>query len=448
MKNYVPSQAELLHKEQRRRERLDKTAPAFRAANQVLGRRSTIGCVALEITQRCNLDCTLCYLSDYSEAVPDPPLAELKQKLDRIKDQFGVHTNVQITGGDPTLRAHDELVEIVRYAAHIGLFPALFTNGIRASRKLLQQLADVGLVDVAFHVDMTQERKGYASEVALNEVREKYLERARGLGLALIFNTTIFDGNIHEVPDLVRFFVQHAGELGMASFQMQADTGRGVLHKRGQQLTRQHLQQLIEQGCDGTKLSWDAVLFGHPECHNIAYSLVAGGKVIDLFDDPRVLGQWLADFGTLPLDRTQAIQSALRLGWHMLTERPQWLATGSSWLARKLVQTVPPLVRTLWQTRERPQLAKLSFFMQNFMDADHLVQERIDHCSFHVATRDGSISMCQHNARRDDYIIPANLVRGRDLQPKRPLSRANPKSSVASAQPTESEPSDGLVPTK
>lgn len=26
---------------------------------------------------------------------------------------------------------------------------------------------------------MTQERKGYASEVALNEVREKYLERAR-----------------------------------------------------------------------------------------------------------------------------------------------------------------------------------------------------------------------------------------------------------------------------
>ncbi len=59
MKNYVPSQAELLHKEQRRRERLDKTAPAFRTGNQVLGQRSTIGCVALEITQRCNLDCTL-----------------------------------------------------------------------------------------------------------------------------------------------------------------------------------------------------------------------------------------------------------------------------------------------------------------------------------------------------------------------------------------------------
>ena len=81
-------------------------------------------------------------------------------------------------------------------------------------------------------------------------------------------------------------------------------------------------------------------------------------------------------------------------------------------------------------------------------EAMQVVQERIDHCSFHVATRDGSISMCQHNARRDDYIIPANLVRGRDLQPKRPLSRANPKSSVAPAQPTESEPSDGPAPAK
>ena len=38
---------------------------------QSMGRRWPIGCVALEITQRCNLDCTLCYLSDSAEAVRD-----------------------------------------------------------------------------------------------------------------------------------------------------------------------------------------------------------------------------------------------------------------------------------------------------------------------------------------------------------------------------------------
>ena len=144
--------------------RFSHLSPEHRTARQVLGRRSTIGCVALEVTQRCNLDCTLCYLSDYSESVPDPPLDELKRKADNIKRLFGVQTNVQITGGDPTLRRRDELVEIVRYVAAIGLNPALFTNGIRATRDLLAELRAVGLVDVAFHVDVTQERKGRSEE--------------------------------------------------------------------------------------------------------------------------------------------------------------------------------------------------------------------------------------------------------------------------------------------
>ena len=44
---------------------------------QQMGTRWPIGCVALEITQRCNLDCTLCYLSEHSEAVRDIPLQEI-----------------------------------------------------------------------------------------------------------------------------------------------------------------------------------------------------------------------------------------------------------------------------------------------------------------------------------------------------------------------------------
>jgi hypothetical protein len=55
-------------------------APAWRrrpAARGQRGRRYAIGCVALEITQRCNLDCTLCYLSESSEAVKDLPLEEV-----------------------------------------------------------------------------------------------------------------------------------------------------------------------------------------------------------------------------------------------------------------------------------------------------------------------------------------------------------------------------------
>jgi hypothetical protein len=379
--------------------------------------------VALEITQRCNLDCTLCYLSDYSESVPDPPLDELKRKADNIKRIFGVQTNVQITGGDPTLRRRDELVEIVRYVASIGLNPALFTNGIRATRDLLAELR--GLVDVAFHVDLTQERKGYTSELQMNEIREDYLERARGLGLAVIFNTTVCDQNLDEIPDLVRFFVSKAGELGMCSFQMQADTGRGILHKRGHALTKQHMRALIDEAC-GTPLSWDHVLIGHPECHNIGYALVVGGQnkreVIDLFFDHRIVERFLADFGTVPLDRSDVPRSALAVMHHIFRHKPEWLLFGHAFVARLLARIAAAMVRT-----RSTRVGKLSFFMQNFQDADHLDPARIKHCSFYVATRDGAVSMCEHNAHRDDFIIPSSLVRGRDILPSRPPIASVPR---------------------
>jgi hypothetical protein len=205
-----------------------------------------------------------------------------------------------------------------------------------------------------------------------------------------------------------------------------------VLRKRDPAISRQRLQRLIEEGCGGVKLSWDSVLFGHPDCHNVAYTLVAGGKVIDLFDDERVLAQWLADFGTLTLDRTQAVRSAVTVLMHMLREEPQWLAIGGRWAGSKLLAALPPMLVQAVREQRRPQLAKLSFFMQNFMDAGELVPERIHNCSFHVATRDGAISMCLHNAGRDDYIIPPNLVRGRDLQPRRP-----PIASVREKEPAE-----------
>jgi hypothetical protein len=398
----------------------------YRTPRQVLGRRSTVGCVALEVTQRCNLDCTLCYLSDYSESVPDPPLDELKRKADNIKRLFGVQTNVQITGGDPTLRKREELVEIVRYVASIGLNPALFTNGIKATRDLLAELRSVGLVDVAFHVDVTQERKGYTSELAMNEIRDEYLDRARGLGLAVIFNTTVCDQNLDEIPALVRYFVSKAGELGMCSFQMQADTGRGIIHKRGHELTKQHMRAIIDDACGG-KLSWDAVLIGHPDCHNIGYALVVGAdsgrpEVVDLFDDERVVERFLADFGTVPLDRSDVPRSALAVARHIFTSKPQWLTFGGGFAARLAARIVRAMVRT-----RSTRVGKLSFFMQNFQDADNLDPARIKHCSFYVATPEGAVSMCEHNARRDDYIIPANLVRGVDIKPSRPPIASVPR---------------------
>ena len=86
-----PSQPARLQRIADRMRRNGQWTPA-----QAAGRRWTIGCVSLEITQRCNLDCTLCYLSDSAEAVRDIPMEDLLRRIDDIAAQFGPNTDVQI----------------------------------------------------------------------------------------------------------------------------------------------------------------------------------------------------------------------------------------------------------------------------------------------------------------------------------------------------------------
>lgn len=245
--------------------------------NQVLGRLQTIGCVAVEITQKCNLDCTLCYLSEHSQSVADVPIEEIFRRLDQVLEHYGPGTHVQITGGDPTLRKHNELIEIVRYANDLGLYTALFTNGIAATRKLLTSLAEVGLRDVAFHVDTTQRRKIDGREVddelELHGIRQEYIERTQGLGLMVIFNTTVHKGNFKQIPSLVRFFRQHAMSVGLVSFQLQADTGRGEWRERDLVINQQTVHAQIEAGST-EGLPWDAVQVGHTSCHHYLPTVV------------------------------------------------------------------------------------------------------------------------------------------------------------------------------
>lgn len=55
--------------------------------------------------------------------------------------------------------------------------------------------------------------------------------------LAVFFNTTIYAGNFHEIPNLVRFFRRRIDVVTLVSLQLQADTGRGVLRERNVGIT-------------------------------------------------------------------------------------------------------------------------------------------------------------------------------------------------------------------
>ena len=375
--------------------------------NQVLGRTRAIGCTAVEVTQRCNLDCTLCYLSEHAEQVVDIPIDEVFNRLDTIRRTYGPGTNVQITGGDPTLRKHTELVEIVQHAAEIGLYPALFTNGIAASRKLLTQLAKAGLREVAFHVDTTQRREDYHNEWELNAVRLDYMNRAMNLGLMVIFNTTVHAGNFDEIAATVRFFAAHADAVGFVSFQLQADTGRGEWSGRGAVISLNNVKREINRGIERA-LPWDITRIGHPKCHSYAPTFIVNGKCYPIIENQNLFASFLHDFAHLHQDRRRPRRELLTDFLRAGLRKPVWFLRGIAFV-----------VSLSWRARvdlfkARGRVRKLSFFVQNFMDADHLNPQRIDACSFMLMTADGPVSMCEHNARRDEFILKPITFHRRD----------------------------------
>ncbi len=395
---------------------------------QAAGRRWTMGCVSLEITQRCNLDCTLCYLSDSAEAVRDIPLSELYRHIDDIATRYGPNTDVQISGGDPTLRDKDELSLIVRYVRSKGLRASLFTNGILLTRTWLQRLAHDGLNDVAFHVDMTQERKGYASEADMNRLRLAYIDMARGLPLSVIFNSTVFADNMHELPMLADFFIQHNDVVRFASFQLGADTGRGTVPGRelvgeepvGKERASQPLavnqttvRAAIAQGT-GIALNFDALDGGHRSCNRYAMLFTIGQQRFDALQDGAFVARVMRDTADITLPRDQGLRSAWAMACALLRKRH--LTSGFIKHTARMLW----LARSQWGSAGRivPPVRKISFFIHNFMDACDLDPERIDACVFMAATAEGPMSMCAYNAERERILLkPIVLSNGQTWQP-------------------------------
>lgn len=378
-------------------------------SNQMAGRRWAAACVSLEITQRCNLDCALCYLSDSAEAVRDFPLKEVFRRIDLICDHYGPGTDVQVSGGEPTLRKREELVAIVRRLTERGLRGSLFTNGIRATRDLLSELAEAGLTDVAFHVDMTQQRASYASEAALNALRLAYIDRARGLPISVFFNTTVYAGNLDDVPMLAAFFKANADVVRLASFQLQAETGRGVLGARVDAISNDSIAARLQSGA-GATLSFNALMAGHRDCNRSAVMLVINGRAYDAFDDSAFIARFMRETAGMRIDRGtpgRAVRSLL-IG---VARRPRLALAGAAWVARFAWK----VRRDLFAARGR--VHKLTFFTHNFMDACSLGRERVEVCVFMAITQDGPLSMCAFNARRDRYLLRPLATAGGPWQP-------------------------------
>jgi tetraether lipid synthase len=184
--------------------------------------------VLLEVTRRCNLHCPVCFAASGPGQALDSTIEEIQEWYQTVSRK-AAGSNIQLSGGEPTLR--NDLPEIVAAGRAAGFgFIQLNTNGIRLGRdsSYLNELKDAGLASVFLQFDGTDDevhRRLRGS--ALLEIKHRAIEACgkHGIGVVLV-PTLVPIVNTHQIGDLLRLAVGLSPAVRGVHFQPVSYFGR------------------------------------------------------------------------------------------------------------------------------------------------------------------------------------------------------------------------------
>jgi len=106
--------------------------------------------IYFEITRRCNLSCTHCFVSSSPRAPEGMPTSRAIALLDHMHDMNVIE--LRITGGEPTTR--DDWFQLLSHAQALGFIVSLNTNGVYAEgQRTIDQLLALNLAQVTISID-------------------------------------------------------------------------------------------------------------------------------------------------------------------------------------------------------------------------------------------------------------------------------------------------------
>ena len=209
-------------------------------------------CVLLEVTERCNLRCPVCFASAGERVSRDAPLEQVGFWYDRILEASGV-CNIQLSGGEPTLR--NDLPDIIRLGISKGFtYFQLNTNGLRLADEpaYAQALRDAGLSSVFLQFDGLDDAIYTALRGRpLLDVKRRAVEICTGLGLGVVLVPTMVPGvNGHALGDIVRYALSMGRFARGVHVQPVSHFGRYPKDEQ-QRLTLPEVIRALEEQTDG-----------------------------------------------------------------------------------------------------------------------------------------------------------------------------------------------------
>ncbi|MDO5445446.1 MAG: radical SAM protein [Eubacteriales bacterium] len=210
-------------------------------------------CVLLELTNRCNLRCPVCFASAGEAAPHDLSMEEIEKQYDYLMAHGGPF-NIQLSGGEPTMR--DDLPAIIRLGREKGFsFFQLNTNGIRLAEETeyAETLKNAGLNTVFLQFDGLDDNVYITLRgKPLLDIKRKAIENCASAGLGIVLVPVIArDVNEDKAGKILQFALDNMPAVRGVHFQPVSYFGRCGLDRPDKPVTIPAMLRLIEEQTGG-----------------------------------------------------------------------------------------------------------------------------------------------------------------------------------------------------
>ncbi len=401
----------------------------------------------LDVTNRCNLHCPVCFANAaVSKRLYEPTFEEIRGMLQTLRDVKPVPTPaIQFAGGEPTVR--NDFPQIIKMAKDMGFTHVqVATNGLRLARKegYAKELKDAGLNTVYLQFDgLTPEP--YINNRGKDLLQQKLnaIEKCREADLGIVLVPTLVKGiNDDQVGDIIDFAFDNNDIIYGVNFQPVAFAGR--IDKdlvESQRITIPDFQKLVDEQTNGeipvnafyppssvepiTKFIYaldekvDPVMLNcHHHCGSATY--VYREKEEDGSTRYIPITNFLNVDGFLSfLDK-----SAEKLTSHRIAAKTRVAANAATKLYKYLEKDEKPkhldfskIFLEIFKDRNYNSLGKFSknamlIACMHFMDPYNFDEDRVQKCIIHYVVPDGRIiPFCTMNSRyrqgiEEEFSVP------------------------------------------
>ena len=374
----------------------------------------------IDLTNRCNLNCPVCFANANNPTVShiyEATRLQVEQTIDNIASNRPVPPNsLQFSGGEPTLR--DDLPDLIRYARSKGMdHIEVNTNGLRLARDLeyFKNIFEAGTntIYLAFE-GVTRAPYIKTKGLDLLDLKQSVLENARKIGFdSFMLVPTIARGvNDDQLGDIIRFAAKNRDIVSGVNGQPISLAGRvSSEERRRMRITIPEVTKLIEKQTDGQIRQSDfyPVPFVYPIFR--AVGAIKRRRYPDFSCHPACgVGTFVfvEDDRLVPINRfmnvERFIQSLAKVSEYAdagkyLRAKMQLLAS----LRHVNSGLLKDLISSLYKEGSYDALSKVmkNFIMvgmMHFMDAYNFDLERAQMCVIHYAVPDGRlIPFCTYN---------------------------------------------------